>query len=45
MADYLEAYADRFDLPVRTGSTCSGSREWETGTSCPSPTVGSRPTT
>ena len=27
------------------GSTCSGSREWETGTSCPSPTVGSRPTT
>ena len=45
MADYLEAYADGSTCPCARASTCSGSREWETGTSCPSPTVGSRPTT
>ena len=45
MADYLEAYAGDSTCRCAQASTCNGSREWETGTSCPSPTVGSRPTT
>ncbi len=44
VAGYLEAYAARFDLPVRPASTWTGSPGTRTGTSWRLGTAGSRPT-
>src|SRR6266567_2359166 len=43
-ADYLEAYAARFELPVRSAITVSASQRTATATSSTAAGAGSRPT-